>query len=80
MFVSRRSCLAQALAREQIHLQDLTADVGALLNTGTEHRALKMFNQFNHYFEKLIRENSLFLPALTLTPVHLEFCITKGFL
>lgn len=25
-------------------------------------------------------KSSLSLPALTLTPVHLEFCITKGFL
>lgn len=45
MFVGRRRCLAQALAREKIHLQDLTADVGTLFNIGTEHRALKTFSQ-----------------------------------
>lgn len=54
MFLSRkrgrRRCLAQAVAREKIHLQDLTADMGTLFNTGTEHRGLKMFGQMVSLF------------------------------
>lgn len=45
VFVCRRRCLAQGLAGEKIHLQDLRAEVGTLFNLGTEQRAFKMFSQ-----------------------------------